>query len=233
MQAGVYMKQLIVPLPPTFDEQSLREYFQRITTKPVSLTLTSNTVSMLSVREKESGISIRLHRMFLNARTDVLDEVGEFIKRKKRPIPKVREFIHQYKACLDERKPRSIRIKTRGRCYNLLDIFESLNREYFSNRLSPVITWGTKSPRYAVRKRRLGSYQRDTDTIRINPLLDSGNVPRYFIEFIVYHEMLHATVAIETGSRRQRIHSKEFKRRERLFKYYEQAFQWEHRQWRS
>jgi predicted metal-dependent hydrolase len=226
------MTQLSLPLRPAFNEQSLREYFQKAAAKPVALTLTSNTASMLSVREKESGISIRLHRMFLDAGTDVLDEICEFIQRKKRSIPKVREFIHWNKACLGKTKPRAISISTHGRHYNLLDIFKSLNREYFGDSISAVITWGKKSSRRVIRKRRLGSYQKDINTIRINPILDSKRVPRYFIEYIVYHEMLHAAVNIEAGNGRQRVHSKEFKYRERLFKYYDQAIQWENRTWR-
>jgi predicted metal-dependent hydrolase len=227
------MKQLRLPLPPAGDEQSLKDCFQKATAKPVTLTLTDNSSSMLSIREKESGISIRLHRMFLNAGHDVLDEIGEFIKRKKKTIPKVREFIHRNKSHLCERKPRVISITTRGKYYNLLDIFESLHRKYFNNSLCTIITWGKKSPGRIVRKRRLGSYQRDIDTIRINPVLDSKGVPRYFIEYIVYHEMLHAAIAIETDNGRQRVHSKEFKGRERLFKYYDKALQWEHRKWRT
>ena len=92
------MNQLSLPFLPTFDEQSLKEYFQKITSKPIHLTLTSNTVSMLSIREKESAVFIRLHRMFLNADRDVLDEIGAFINRKKRPTQKIKEFIHRNKA---------------------------------------------------------------------------------------------------------------------------------------
>ncbi len=227
------MTQLHLPLLPVFDELSLKEYFQRAATKPIALTLTNNTASMLSIREKASGIFIRLHSMFLNAGNDVLDEICEFLKRKKRAIPRVREFINRNKGELGERKPRLIHIKTQGSYYNLSEIYETLNREYFSNRVSSVITWGNKSSRRMSRKRRLGSYQKDTDTIRISPFLDSRKVPRYFIEYIVYHEMLHAALAIETGNGRQKVHSKDFKQQERLFKYYKQALQWEQQKWKT
>ena len=50
------MKQPSLPLLPALDEQSLKDYLQKTTSKPVSLTLTGNTVSMLSVRERQSGI---------------------------------------------------------------------------------------------------------------------------------------------------------------------------------
>ena len=222
-----------LPLVPAQDEQSLKDYFQATTAKPVSLTLTGNTVSMLSIREREAGISIRLHRMFLNAGPDVLDEICIFIKRRKKPILKVREFILRNQACLDARKPRSLNIKSTGRYYNLLDLFTALNREYFKSSVTSAITWGKRSPRRAVRKRRLGSYQRDRDIIRINPVLDSSTVPRYFVEFVIYHEMLHTAGVVEPCYGRQRVHSKEFKKREKLFKYYEQALQWERSAWRA
>ena len=84
-----------------------------------------------------------------------------------------------------------------------------------------------------MRKRRLGSFHRDRNLIRINPVLDSKNVPRYFIEYVVYHEMLHAAERVESCVGRQRVHTKEFKRREKVFKYYEQALAWERSTWRA
>jgi hypothetical protein len=222
-----------LPLLPALDEQSLKDYLQKTSSKPVFLTLTRNTVSMLSIREREAGISIRLHRMFLNADTSVLDEIGTFIKRRKKPILKVREFILRNQTCLAARKPRAVSINTRGRHYNLLEIFDELNREYFSGTVTAAITWGKRSPRRAVRKRRLGSFQRDRNIIRINPVLDSSRVPRYFIEFVVYHEMLHASASFGICAGRPRVHTKEFKQRERDFKYYEKALQWERSTWRA
>ena len=222
-----------MPLAPAHDEQSLKDYLQTITSAPVFLTLTRNTVSMLSIRERESGISIRLHRMFLNADSAVLEEIRAFIKKRKQPLLKVREFILRNQTCLDGRKPRAVGINTRGRHYNLLEIFDVLNKEYFSGTVTAAITWGKRSPRRAVRKRRLGSFHRDRDIIRIHPVLDSSSVPRYFIEFVVYHEMLHAAGSVENCAGSQRVHSREFKKRERLFRDYEQALQWERGKFRA
>jgi hypothetical protein len=227
------MKPLTLPLVPVHDEQSLKDYFQSTAAKPIFLTLTNNTVSMLSIRERKSGVCIRLHRMFLNAGPEVLDEIRSFIKRRKKPILKVREFILRNQACLDAGKLRAVGINTRGRHCNLREIFDALNNEYFSGTVTAAITWGRKSRRRAVKKRRLGSFHRDRDIIRINPVLDSGRVPRYFIEFVVYHEMLHAATSLENCAGRQRVHSREFKSREKVFKYYEQALAWERSTWRA
>lgn len=221
-----------LPVLPARDEQSLRDYLQATATKPVFLTLTCNAVSMLSIRERESGVFIRLHRMFLNADASVLDEIRSFIKKRKKPILKVREFILRNQSCLAEKKLRAVSINTRGRHSDLLEIFDALNKEYFSGMVTAVITWGRKSSRRAVRKRRLGSFHRDRNIIRINPVLDSKNVPRYFIEYVVYHEMLHAAERVENCAGRQRVHTREFTRREKLFKYYEQALAWERSTWR-
>ncbi len=124
-----------------------------------------------------------------------------------------------------------MRIKTKGRSCDLHEIFNSLNKEYFDGRVSASITWGSRGPRRAATRRTLGSFSVDNNVIRINPILDSGMVPRYFLEFIVYHEILHADMGVETGGSRRLMHSKEFKRREKMFRYYERAISWEKRRW--
>jgi hypothetical protein len=227
------MGQLQLSLPFTHNETYLREYFQKITGKPLSLTITDNATSMISVKEKKDTISVRLHRIFFSADDDVLNEITCFIKRKKGATSKLRKFINSHKDSLPEPKPKQIKIKPGGRYFNLSEIFDSLNREYFNNSLSPLITWGKRSPRYAVKKRTLGSYQSSTNTIRINPVLDNKKIPRYVMKFIVYHEMLHADIDTELKNGRRRIHSNEFKKREKMYKYYERAVEWERQNFRA
>jgi hypothetical protein len=64
--------------------------------------------------------------------------------------------------------------------------------------------------------------------VRIHPRLDAADVPRFFVEFIVYHEMLHAARGQE-GERNGRrvVHSKEFRAAERNFAQYKEAIEWE------
>jgi len=217
----------------TTSETYLENYFQKEVNKPVLLALTDNSTSMISVREKKGGISVRLHRIFRKADNEVLDEVVSFIKKKRGKTPVIKQFIRQNQSFLKERKPRTITINPNGKLYNLTDIFNSLNSEYFNNSLSVVITWGRRSPRYAVKKRTLGNYQKKTNTIRINPILDNRKVPRYVIKYIVYHEMLHAVIDAVVKNGRRRIHSKEFKNRERKYRNYHQAIEWEKRNFRT
>ncbi|MCK7467569.1 MAG: hypothetical protein MZU91_05210 [Desulfosudis oleivorans] len=108
-------------------------------------------------------------------------------------------------------------IRTRGRHHDLKALFDRLNRDYFDGRIRSVITWAPGKNLRSARKRTLGSYIRTTDTIRINPVLDRKSIPRYVIEFIIYHEMLHADMGVTVTKGRRIVHSVEFKRRERLF----------------
>ncbi len=219
------MRQLALFFP--LDKHGLRTFLEKAINKTVSLVITDNSKIMLSAKKDGKNVLVRLHRIFLSAGTDVLDEIADYIKDKKKKTPHVRSFIKQNIHCLKKRPPRRVTIQPRGRYYNLLDIYNLINREYFEGRVSAVITWGTKSSRRAARKRTLGSYSRQNNTIRINPILDTQKVPGYFLESIVYHEMLHADMPIETGTGKRLLHSSKFKRREKLFKHYNRVLAWE------
>ena len=41
----------------------------------------------------------------------------------------------------------------------------------------------------------MGSYSVEDRLIRIHPTLDRPDVPRYYVAWIVYHEMLHQSTA--------------------------------------
>jgi predicted SprT family Zn-dependent metalloprotease len=114
-----------------------------------------------------------------------------------------------------------------GQHFCLKTIYESLNSEYFGGTVSASITWGRSSSRNRVKLRTLGSYNVEANTIRINPLLDKKTVPAYFLEFIVYHEMLHAFLGIKNRNGRRSIHSKEFRLEEKKFRHYEKVLEWE------
>ena len=216
-------------LPFVRDESSLKDYFERVTGKPVFLTLTSNSTRILSLRLKGEGIYVRLQRIFLEAGNEVIEEIAHFLRNGKGSTPLVKKFLSEMTHYICKRYQRTTSIKIQGSNYNLKDIYDRINMEYFGGRLTCLITWGAKNPRRLVKKRTLGSYSRHADTIRINPILDRKSVPCYVLEFIVYHEMLHAELGIERKNGRRTVHSKEFRQRERLFSQYHKAMSWEKR----
>ncbi len=196
--------------------------------KPVTLVITDNSTSMISAKIRKDNLFLRLNKIFLDADTNVLEEIANFIKNRKVKTPLIREFVKANRDRLKKKPPKRVSIKTKGKYHDLHEIYNSINTEYFDNTISSTITWGVQNNRRIVRKRRLGSFNRYTNTIRINPVLDKRTVPRYFIEYVVYHEMLHADICIIKGkNNRCSAHSKEFKERERLFKNYERVLLWE------
>ncbi|HMK56601.1 MAG TPA: SprT-like domain-containing protein [Dissulfurispiraceae bacterium] len=208
-------------------EDSLRRHIEASLDRPVSLILTDNSASMLSARIANELMCVRLHRMFLHADDAVIDEIVSALRKRKSEMPNFRRFIRDNREALRKRLPQKIIARPLGRYYDLRELFDEINAEYFAGTVRSVITWGNSSPRGAVRKRTLGSYSRGNDLIRINPVLDRRNVPRYFLAFVVYHEMLHAVIGTEIKGGRRVVHSKEFKKRERLFRHYERALAWE------
>lgn len=116
-----------------------------------------------------------------------------------------------------------------GEYFDLRAIFDRLNTRYFRDALQGyTITWG--------RRRRLppkeyfvfGSIQEEDRLIRIHPLLDASWVPEWFLEYVVYHEMLHSQVPDEIlPDGRRRVHTEAFARREKQFAHYRKARRWE------
>lgn len=142
-------------------------------------------------------------------------------------MPLFRDFIRRNRHTIRNGSPKRVRVVSRGRFHNLRDLFDEINREYFEGRIASSVTWGARAGRHAVRKRTLGSYSSRTDTIRIHPFLDRKDVPAYFLQFVLYHEMLHADMGVGEKNGRRTVHTKEFRRRERLFREYERAEAWE------
>jgi hypothetical protein len=205
----------------------LKRYLEDCLNKPVTVVLTANSTSMLSARMHDGVLRIRLHQIFLHADSIVLNEIASYLKNKRGAMPHFRCFIRDNKDQLSRKPPKKIVVKTAGKFHDLSGLYDEINKEYFGGMVNAVITWGSRSPRCAVRKRTLGSYSERSHRIRINPVLDKKAVPRYYVAFIVYHEMLHAAMGISLKGKRRSIHSREFREREKLYKQYGEARAWE------
>jgi predicted metal-dependent hydrolase len=74
---------------------------------------------------------------------------------------------------------------------------------------------------------KLGSYCARDRLIRVHPRLDDPSVPRFFVEYVVYHEMLHHVLPPDVRGGRRQLHDARFKRMERAFPRYDDAIAWE------
>ena len=106
-----------------------------------------------------------------------------------------------------------------GGCYDLDAMFDALNAQYFDGELGkPRLGWSVRRSR-----RLLGHYDHAHHTIVISRLLDNRAVPRFVVEYVLYHEMLHLKHPVEYRSGRRCVHGPEFKSEERLFPGFEEA----------
>jgi predicted SprT family Zn-dependent metalloprotease len=208
-------------------QETLQQSLETHLGKPVSLVLTQNSTSMLSVRHRDGDLHVRLHRMFLHSDSGVVGEIAGFLKNKRGKMPLFRRFIRENRALLDSKPAKKITTRTAGKFFDLAVLYDEINQDYFEGSINCAITWGARCPRYSVRKRTLGSYSPRSNLIRINPVLDRKAVPRYYIAFVVYHELLHAALGIVQKGERRSMHTREFRTREKLFKEYERAHAWE------
>ena len=100
-----------------------------------------------------------------------------------------------------------------GHFYNLDEVFDSLNMRFFGGLMGrPELTW---SEFHA--KRSLGHYDAAHNTIVVSRVFDRPSSPRYAVEYLLYHEMLHLKHPVKMNGLRRCVHSREFKDEERQF----------------
>jgi predicted metal-dependent hydrolase len=120
------------------------------------------------------------------------------------------------------RRGRKVISSARGNTYDLEKLFSKLNRKYFDSSLEkPTITWSQRKTRSI-----LGHHDRVYETITISKSLDSPQVPEWFVEYILYHEMLHMRHAARMINGRRYYHTAAFRLDERRFAKYEEAQRW-------
>jgi predicted metal-dependent hydrolase len=106
-----------------------------------------------------------------------------------------------------------------GNVYHLDEIFEELNTRYFHGLMArPEMTWSQNHARNL-----LGHYDPAHNAIVVSKVFDQLRVPRYVVEYIVYHEMLHLKHPVKLKGSRRCVHPKHFQEEEKLFPHLEEA----------
>jgi hypothetical protein len=106
-----------------------------------------------------------------------------------------------------------------GRFYDLDEVFEGLNSRFFHGLLArPQLTWSRDHARNM-----LGHYDPAHNAIVVSRVFDHPRVPRYAVEYILYHEMLHLKHPVRMRGTRRCVHGREFQDEEKLFPHLEEA----------
>jgi hypothetical protein len=232
------------PLPPVDDEDARRDLETRISMAMgahapdtrLALAVTDNRYTIISVKREKGLFRLRLHHMFLDAEPQVVKALGHYVARNDRRASQLlSRFIdvNQEKIRRARRRRQVVppALETRGEVHDLQEIYDELNKRYFADKIDARITWGQRSMPGARKRTRttikMGSYCMEDRLIRIHPSLDRPFVPRLFVEWIVYHEMLHQKHDIPLVGGRRQFHTPEFMAEEALFEHYQRANRWE------
>jgi hypothetical protein len=198
--------------------------------KVLNLRLTENRYTIVSVQRGRECYRVRVHRMFAGAEPRLVHALARYVVHNdQRASALLSEFIecHQDRIRHRPQRARRVALRTRGRVHDLAAVFDRLNARYFDGKLDLRITWGTARRRQPQRSIKVGTYLVEDRLIRVHPVLDQELVPRYFLDWIVFHEMLHGKHAIHRVGGRRCFHPPEFSREEKQFPEYGRARLWE------
>ncbi|MDQ3585837.1 MAG: M48 family metallopeptidase [Acidobacteriota bacterium] len=187
-----------------------------------------------TIRLRSGRVYVRVSDIFRDAPMNVHRALAFILVAKllRRQTPQVHDRIYRDFACTPQilraadiarrRRGRKMISTARGTYYNLDRMFDRLNRRFFAARLEkPTLTWSQRRTR-----RILGHHDPVHQTIMISKTLDARDVPEWFVEYILYHEMLHIKHPARLIKGRRFYHTKAFRTEEERFPYYAEAQEW-------
>lgn len=196
----------------------------------VIVSLTSNRSTMISYRRRRAVLYVRAHAIFADAPEAVLSAVASFVSEGEATSREARlidDWIELHRHHIRRAPEKALLVQPIGECHDLTAMLEALNREHFKGAIQAQITWSKAARNQRRTSIRMGSYCDEQCLIRIHPALDQPFVPSYFVESVVFHEMLHEFHGIDEKDGRRCIHTREFLADERRFPHYVEARRWE------
>lgn len=215
-------------------ERFKKKLSKHVANMTLELVINENRSTMLNVlARKKDFAKLSMHKMFLDAPEDVISAIAHYVRGTRREKGYkdllIRGFIQSnlekfdYSHQLDESK-----FVHEGRYYDLKQSYDFLNRRYFNNRLDLKITWYGSWGRRCRSKVTFGQYFDHLKLVKIHRVLDDPFFPDFFVDFVIYHEMLHHLVPGYLDEKGIfRVHGPEFKLRESQFEHFEEATEWE------
>ncbi|HUS08564.1 MAG TPA: SprT-like domain-containing protein [Bryobacteraceae bacterium] len=183
------------------------------------------------IRLQGNSIEIRITDLLKDAPAPILEALAYILicKLYRKPVPSV--YNHRYRLYLNRRDTRNSLEQLRqqrgrkflsgaqGRCYNLEEIFEDLNRRFFHGLMArPALGWSRQASRTA-----LGHYDPSHHAIILSRALDRPQVPQVAVDYVMFHEMLHLKYPVEHRGSRRCVHTREFKAAEKDFQQLSEA----------
>ena len=206
-------------------QESYRELRPEASLPPLKIEFFAFANINNTVRLREGQLLVRLSDLLEGSPETVLRAIAHILLAKiyRKPInrghaARYRKYVGSHEIVQKAHLVRQMRGRKhlrspRGLFYDLDAIFEDLNTRFFHGLLArPRMSWSPTRTR-----RILGHYDPAHNAIIISRIFDHLAVPRYAVEYIVYHEMLHLKHPVKLRGSRRCVHSAEFQLEERLF----------------
>ncbi|MGA3090974.1 MAG: SprT-like domain-containing protein [Terriglobales bacterium] len=184
-----------------------------------------------TIRLRQGELYLRVSDLLEGAPESVLHAIAHILLAKlyRKPVDRshsarYRRYIAGHDITAQARLVRQMRGRKhihspRGHHYHLEEIFDDLNRRFFHGLLGrPQLSWSRNQARSS-----LGHYDPAHNAIVISRVFDHPHVPRYAVEYILFHEMLHLKHPVRLRGTRRCVHSQEFRDEETMFPELEQA----------
>jgi hypothetical protein len=192
---------------------------------------------VIRVERKRSGVVVHLSSFFSEAPDDVRDAIVSWMRagnRARRATRTLDLWIDRRVRELAETAPLAPQLEPRGKVHDLAAIAHELRAGELAHAFTsalpwPAIGWGRAKGSRSRRSLRLGSYDAVARAVRIHPVLDSAHVERWFVRYVLFHELLHAVLDAPRNEHdaRRLHHGPEFRRRERAYSDTARALDWE------
>lgn len=178
-----------------------------------------------TIRLRQGKLLVRLSDLLEGAPDTVLRAIAHILMAKMYRQPIDRGYAARYRRYVGSheisRKAHLVRqmrgrkrlLSAHGHVYDLEVVFEELNTRFFHGLMArPRLSWSPTKTR-----RILGHYDPAHNAIIISRIFDHPGMPRYVLEYIVYHEMLHLKHPVKLRGSRRCVHSAEFQAEEKLY----------------
>lgn len=215
-------------MPPDFVpifEQEYRALRPKAPMPPITVRFRRFTSLNTTIRLREGQIYVSLSDLLEGAPESVVHAIAHILLAKlyKKPINPAHNLRYKrFASSAAVTRQTEIIRHTRGtkrffgpegRFYHLEEVFDSLNLRFFGGLLGrPELTWSEH-----MAKRSLGHYDAALNTIVVSRVFDRPSSPRYAIEYLLFHEMLHLKHPVRMKGLRRCVHSREFKADEACF----------------
>jgi SprT-like family protein len=184
-----------------------------------------------TIRLREDVIHVRISDLLEGSPDTVIEAIAHILLAKiyRKPIQplhstRYRRYVSSHDMTAKAHLLRQVRgrkqiASARGQVYDLDQVFEELNQQFFYGLLArPQMTWSRSHARNS-----LAHYDPAHNAIVVSRVFDHPHVPRYAVDYIVYHEMLHLKHPVRLRGSRRCVHGPEFQAEEKLFPDLEEA----------